>query len=464
MSEVKDPAIKLFGKTIQLLPDEAATANITALLQQNSSTATSLHENKKPSAGGELKETKQVEELICSATSSGVSEDPKTPGAEKETPSPNRTNKNEDPNETSSTSEEKTLKKPDKILPCPRCNSMDTKFCYYNNYNVNQPRHFCKNCQRYWTAGGSMRNVPVGSGRRKNKSAPASHYRHIMVSEALQAVRADAAANRIHHPTLSPNGTVLAFGSDEPLCESMASALNLADKSQNCDANEFHGHEQRNTVPCGGRENGDDHSSRSTSALSNQTEKGNNSVLNESVLKNFQGSPPQLPCFPTPPWPSPWTPMPQPSAFGPSSFPVSFYPVPQYWGYTVRNPWNMPLLPPQPCSSDHSTISLNPNSPTLGKHSRDGQRLQSSNSGKEEEGVLIPKTLRINDPNEAAKSSIWSTLGIKNENINDSRGGTSLFKAFQPKGNEKNHTAETSLVLQANPAALSRSLNFHETS
>ena len=37
--------------------------------------------------------------------------------------------------------QDKTLKKPDKILPCPRCNSMDTKFCYYNNYNVNQPRH-----------------------------------------------------------------------------------------------------------------------------------------------------------------------------------------------------------------------------------------------------------------------------------------------------------------------------------
>ena len=60
-------------------------------------------------------------------------------------------------------------KQPDKILPCPRCNSLDTKFCYYNNYNVNQPRHFCKNCQRYWTAGGTLRNVAVGAGRRKRK-------------------------------------------------------------------------------------------------------------------------------------------------------------------------------------------------------------------------------------------------------------------------------------------------------
>ncbi|GBG64168.1 hypothetical protein CBR_g40868 [Chara braunii] len=66
------------------------------------------------------------------------------------------------------TSQEKT-KRPDKAVACPRCESFDTKFCYYNNYNVNQPRHFCKGCQRYWTAGGTLRNVPVGAGRRKNK-------------------------------------------------------------------------------------------------------------------------------------------------------------------------------------------------------------------------------------------------------------------------------------------------------
>ncbi|XP_044461102.1 dof zinc finger protein DOF1.5-like [Mangifera indica] len=60
-------------------------------------------------------------------------------------------------------------KRPDKIIPCPRCESMETKFCYFNNYNVNQPRHFCKGCQRYWTAGGALRNVPVGAGRRKTK-------------------------------------------------------------------------------------------------------------------------------------------------------------------------------------------------------------------------------------------------------------------------------------------------------
>ncbi|KAJ8541054.1 hypothetical protein K7X08_001870 [Anisodus acutangulus] len=53
-------------------------------------------------------------------------------------------------------------------LTCPRCDSTNTKFCYYNNYNLSQPRHFCKSCRRYWTRGGTLRNVPVGGGTRKN--------------------------------------------------------------------------------------------------------------------------------------------------------------------------------------------------------------------------------------------------------------------------------------------------------
>ncbi|RYR16826.1 hypothetical protein Ahy_B03g061708 isoform A [Arachis hypogaea] len=69
--------------------------------------------------------------------------------------------------EKSSNDQEEMMKKPNKIIACPRCKSMETKFCYFNNYNVNQPRHFCKACHRYWTAGGALRNVPVGAGRRK---------------------------------------------------------------------------------------------------------------------------------------------------------------------------------------------------------------------------------------------------------------------------------------------------------
>ncbi|KAI3806842.1 hypothetical protein L1987_22757 [Smallanthus sonchifolius] len=53
-------------------------------------------------------------------------------------------------------------------LKCPRCESFNTKFCYYNNYNLSQPRHFCKSCRRYWTKGGTLRNIPIGGGSRKN--------------------------------------------------------------------------------------------------------------------------------------------------------------------------------------------------------------------------------------------------------------------------------------------------------
>ncbi|XP_073295502.1 dof zinc finger protein DOF5.4-like [Primulina huaijiensis] len=52
-------------------------------------------------------------------------------------------------------------------LKCPRCDSLNTKFCYYNNYNLSQPRHFCKACRRYWTKGGVLRSVPVGGSCRK---------------------------------------------------------------------------------------------------------------------------------------------------------------------------------------------------------------------------------------------------------------------------------------------------------
>ncbi|KAG4992163.1 hypothetical protein JHK82_025680 [Glycine max] len=59
-------------------------------------------------------------------------------------------------------------------LNCPRCDSPNTKFCYYNNYSLTQPRHFCKTCRRYWTKGGALRNVPIGGGCRKNKKVKSS--------------------------------------------------------------------------------------------------------------------------------------------------------------------------------------------------------------------------------------------------------------------------------------------------
>lgn len=78
------------------------------------------------------------------------------------------------------------LPRPDYHVSCPRCKSDDTKFCYYNNYNIKQPRFYCKKCCRYWTEGGMLRNMSVGAGRRKSKGA----------KERIAAEKAAAGASR----------------------------------------------------------------------------------------------------------------------------------------------------------------------------------------------------------------------------------------------------------------------------
>ncbi|GAV58076.1 zf-Dof domain-containing protein [Cephalotus follicularis] len=500
MAETKDPAIKLFGKTIPLpentlgapcAPSGVCLVDDTVDKNRPSSTS-SFPEDDKAIFEEERETEKDVlgeksteaepydevphvtsEECPTSNATSLISENPKTPSVEKAS-APLKTSKIEE-SETRN-SPEKTLKRPEKILPCPGCNSMDTKFCYYNNYNVNQPRHFCKNCQRYWTVGGTMRNVPVGAGRRKNKNST-SHYRHITVSEAPQNPHTDLPM-RVHHPSLNSNATVLTFGSDTPLCESMASVLNLADKTMhNYTPNGFHKPEElKIPVSYRGGENGDDRLNGSSVSPSNSKDSSGKTVTQDSVLLNCQGFPPQIPCFPGAPWLYPWnsfqwsSPMP-PSAFCPPAFPMPFYPSAAYWGCTVPpGAWNIPWLP-QPSSPKPTAPSSGPKSPTLGKHSRDENMVNVSNSGEEESQkeinanrcLWIPKTVRIDDPGEAARSSIWATLGITNGK-SDSIGEGGLRKAFQPSVAEKSHNSEPSPVLQANPAALSRSLNFRECS
>ncbi len=64
------------------------------------------------------------------------------------------------------------------------------QFCYYNNYNIKQPRYFCKACQRYWTAGGILRNVPIGAGRRKSKSSAVREQEKAATAAAAKQARA----------------------------------------------------------------------------------------------------------------------------------------------------------------------------------------------------------------------------------------------------------------------------------
>ncbi|XP_074567733.1 dof zinc finger protein 1-like [Curcuma longa] len=87
----------------------------------------------------------------------------------------------------------------EQALNCPRCNSTNTKFCYYNNYSLTQPRYFCKTCRRYWTEGGSLRNVPVGGGSRKNKNKTTA-------TAAAAATASTAAATNSKAPKLFHEG------------------------------------------------------------------------------------------------------------------------------------------------------------------------------------------------------------------------------------------------------------------
>ncbi|KAA8534222.1 hypothetical protein F0562_031585 [Nyssa sinensis] len=75
------------------------------------------------------------------------------------------------------------LPQPEAALKCPRCESVNTKFCYFNNYSLTQPRHFCKTCRRYWTRGGAQRNVPVGGGCRRNKRSKGSRSKSPVATE-----------------------------------------------------------------------------------------------------------------------------------------------------------------------------------------------------------------------------------------------------------------------------------------
>ncbi|KAH0469288.1 hypothetical protein IEQ34_002520 [Dendrobium chrysotoxum] len=482
MSEGRDPAIKLFGRKIPLqegqawmdegdVADSGSAAESPPPVEKDTcKEKAKIEVANKLGAPGELDPKEALNSSVLNNSAVVVEETSTESAKAVEEPQPEQDHK-----EADISGQDKVLKKPDKVLPCPRCNSMDTKFCYYNNYNVNQPRHFCKNCQRYWTAGGSMRNVPVGAGRRKNKHT-GSGYRHTVITpDSLASVQVDV-PDLIDRKPLSPfkvNGTLLKFGPDAPLCESMASILNLGEQNLASQLDFTTGAENREETSC--------------SSACKPEENGFPEKTQQNLMNSYSNGITPLPhiqYFPGPPWASPWNPgwgnfaaamaatgcspelLPvqdngiltqmswhQPalitSAFCPPPLPFPFI-SPSFWGWT-GGPWNLPWLGSSnvvPLSSSKSTSYCSGNvSPTLGKHSREE---------KTEKSLWIPKTLRIDDPDEAAKSSIFATLGIKHDEV-------SKFKAFSSNtGNGKGDASTTALALHANPAALSRSRSFQE--
>ncbi|GKV30551.1 hypothetical protein SLEP1_g39352 [Rubroshorea leprosula] len=485
-----DPAIKLFGRKIPL-PEIQIQAGGTRNETTNPETEIS-HVNPSEETGK------------CITTDD---EREKHQGADQVNEVQVNFKPKEDHSESNNTDAEKAFKKPDKVLPCPRCNSLDTKFCYFNNYNVNQPRHFCKNCQRYWTAGGTMRNVPIGAGRRKNKHL-VSQYRQIVVSPdgvPITRIETPDAANQqilssgesATATTFRPlvgNGTVLKFGTEAPLCDSMETVLSLGDQNRCNEKGMGNSIEIREGLSSGGGP------SMTVSSIQGN-ELSENAVRKEPAGvpgSNETNAPHPLHCYPVSPLvfplnsgvnniaamaagqgsqqasalnssnanPAQWcsTPMVAVPGFCPPNIPLQFVPA-AYWGcmhlWTAAS-GNMSLTGSNGCSSpssnSNSCLSSN-GSPTLGKHSREVNFVGEEQSDK---SVLVPKILRIDDPNEASRSPIWTTLGIKPDQKVAVSGGN-IFKAFEHKEKGKDCSLDDSHILEANPAALSRSHTFQES-
>ncbi|CAN6299481.1 unnamed protein product [Urochloa humidicola] len=441
-----DCLIKLFGKTIPV-PEAAAAAD------KDSGSSSSVTESDAP----EISEHQEASDL---------SPQPEVVDAEDPKRSPETTTTT--PRQQPDAGQREKLKKPDKVLPCPRCNSMDTKFCYFNNYNVNQPRHFCKNCQRYWTAGGAMRNVPVGAGRRKNKhAAAASHFLH-RVRAALPA--ADPLGTH-------GGGTVLSFASHG---HGHGALHDLADQVNRLNEKLLIPPASRNAAPPAGA-----------------CSEGSSSSTDDDKTTHGGGGK-EKPCAGAPPpqhpasmngaalWP-PYSCAPSPAYFS-SGIAIPIYPVaPGYWGCMVPAPgaWSLPWPaavqpppPPQGLSSPTSTtapsVSLSSSgaeSLTLGKHGREvdegrsGAGAHGSGNGK----VWAPKTIRIDDADDVARSSIWSLIGIKGDKQKqddaDHGVGHKLGAVFGPKREAAKPamiTTSSPTLLHTNPVALTRSVTFQE--
>ncbi|KAK7344097.1 hypothetical protein VNO77_13360 [Canavalia gladiata] len=100
--------------------------------------------------------------------------------------------------------ERKGRSQKEEALNCPRCHSINTKFCYYNNYSLTQPRYFCKTCRRYWTEGGSLRNIPVGGGSRKNRRSSSVSV-SVSASASAYASSSSPNNNKLSHPLITPS-------------------------------------------------------------------------------------------------------------------------------------------------------------------------------------------------------------------------------------------------------------------
>lgn len=131
---------------------------------------------------------------------------------------------------------------------------------------------------------------------------------------------------------------------------------------------------------------------------------------------------------------------------------TGFLPTGLNWPMPSGVMWGLPWM----------TGNGNSESKTLGKHQREEttEAVPESKNG----SLWVPKTLRMNDPEEAARSSFLTNLGLENKKGGFIKSGE-ILKGFQSKMDNKEDKNTTSVqFLCANPAALSRSSSFLESS
>ncbi|TVU32180.1 hypothetical protein EJB05_23902 [Eragrostis curvula] len=118
---------------------------------------------------------------------------------------------------------------------CPRCGSANTKFCYFNNYSRSQPRYLCKACRRHWTEGGTLRDVPVGGGRKNrragSKAGGAAAAKASSSSATATAMQGGVGGNAdvmfpdiLRQVLFQPAGTMGGYGIDLGAWQQMAAA------------------------------------------------------------------------------------------------------------------------------------------------------------------------------------------------------------------------------------------------
>lgn len=268
---------------------------------------------------------------------------------------------------------------------------------------------------------------------------------------------------------------MLKFGQDAPLCESMESMHNLRNNKTSVD------HDPTSTN-CA--ENREEEVSLCGSSVMNAYAQGN-----ESSEHNNRPNP--LQCYPVPPWVLPWNPsnwnnvasmvqsslhmfnnpysstgpasmqwcpappmMAVPTIFPPNNnTPLQFVPAGSYWHRTVSIGSNGTTTCLSPSNSSTTSNSGSPT--TLGKHTRDH-----TDEERSEMCVFVPKTLRIDDPNEASKSTLG---GIKQDQYQKFVSECGISKRIEHKGEGKDRILGLSQILEANPAAISRAHVFQES-